>query len=199
MIFGWDISTSIIGVSIFDKDGKYLASEHLDLRKLEGVFVKADAAEFFVRTVIGKHGLHGGNVHFVEERLANFSSGKTMLQTLMTLAAFNLLVSWFIYCTDKDVRYIHPSTVKAIMKREGLVIPKGADKKKLTLSFVQANVVGWRTDLNKNANPQPWNYDRADAYCVARAGYLRNYLGNGEGTEATGTQGTPGTGADPQG
>lgn len=190
MIIGWDISTSIIGVSFFTDDGKYVSSDHLDLRKIscpsnvEDLVDKSFAAEEWIDGIaerLSSEG-HKDNDHYIEDRLGNFSFGKSMIQVLMKLAAFNSTVSYLIYrcfhmkeCGGNMV-HIHPSTVKAIMKKEGLVIPKGGDKKQLTLDFVVAKEPNFVVDKNRNDNPQPWNFDRADSYVIARAGYLRRYL-----------------------
>jgi hypothetical protein len=58
------------------------------------------------------------------------------------------------------------------MKTQGLIIPKGGDKKELTLNWVRAHEKDFPIELNRNDNPQPYCYDMADAYITARAGYL---------------------------
>lgn len=190
MIFGWDISTSIIGVTVLADDGSFVESSHLDLRKSEkDMLGKAEEAELWVNAVLGKFAKPSSSfVHFVEDRLGSFSAGRTMLQVLMKLAAFNMVVSYIIRTTSARLalvtgghvamEHIHPSTVKAIMKKEGMIIPKGSDKKELTLEFVVGKVPEFVVDRNRNDNPQPWCYDRADSFIVARAGFLRKYLSN---------------------
>jgi aromatic ring-cleaving dioxygenase len=174
MRFGWDISTSIIGVSAWDE--KYLYSKYLDLRKLptEPLFEKAAAARQFVEELLGPHrNIHID--HYIEERLGNFAGGRSMIQVLMKLGAFNQLVSWHIWDFNQKqhVQYIHPSTAKAAMKPLGLIIPKGADKKELTLTFVKEVCPGFPHEVNKNGNPQPWCYDMADSYITGLAGLLK--------------------------
>ena len=193
MIFGWDISTSIVGVTALTDEGRFVTSKHVDLRKVDGVFDKANVVQEFVYSFLSDYNGEKRK-HFVEERLSNFAMGRSMLQTLMTLASFNLLVSWFLWEMGKDVTYIHPSTVKSIMRKDGLIVPKGGDKKKLTLDFVSKREPGFVVDLNRNDKPQPWCYDKADSYITARAGFLRAYLSNdATGEKATGDQAGPGT------
>lgn len=187
MNLGWDISTSIIGVTVIGDDGKYITSRYLDLRKSEDktLILKCEEAEVFVRDVIEDHiHLSQGNVnHYIEDRLGNFAGGRTMLQTLMKLAAFNLAVSYMIYkqslqvegVKDVGLRHIHPSTVKAIMKPLGLLIPKGGDKKVLTLNYVKSREPNFPIEFNRNAKPQPWCFDMADSYIVVRAGLRKFY------------------------
>ena len=181
MIFGWDVSTSIVGVAVFKDDGSYVASEHLDLRKVDGLNQKADAARVWIDAVLSGVVFDVSHRHFVEERLGNFAGGRTMLQVLMKLAAFNALFSYLLWSHRfRDGRahvtyvdHLHPSTWKSLMKKEGLLIPKGGDKKAITLEFVRHVEPKFRIDLNKKNNPQPWMYDRADAYCIGRSGFLK--------------------------
>ena len=175
MIYGWDISTSIIGLACFTNDGEFERSFHLDLRKTDGQLSKADEFKKFVGGFLYQRDL--SNFHFVEERLGGFSAGRTSAQVMMKLAQFNAICSYIIWTHDpgphRSVIYLHPSTWKAVMKKEGLIIPKGADKKELTLAFVRRKVKSFEVSLNKNDNPQPWSYDEADAWCIGRAGYLK--------------------------
>jgi hypothetical protein len=175
MIYGWDISTAIIGLSCFQNDGTYEHSFHLDLRKIDGQLSKADAFKKFMGEFLLQQGMQ--NHHFIEERLGGFSAGRTSAQVMMKLAQFNAICSYILWTHDpgphRAVIYLHPSTWKAVMKREGLLIPKGADKKLLTLEYVKRKVPGFQITLNRNDKPQPWHYDEADAYCIGRAGYLK--------------------------
>jgi hypothetical protein len=179
MIYGWDISTSIIGLSIFNADGTYVASQFLDLRKADfDLISKGQLVEEWISDeyVVNPY-FH--NIHYIEDSLGGFAMGRTMMQTLMKLGSFNTLVSWLIWKSSKNPKlcYIHPSTVKAIMKRAGLLVPKGADKKQLTLDFVSRVQHGFCPDLNRNGKPQPWCYDMADSYCIAKAGMSRDAQG----------------------
>lgn len=207
MIFGWDISTSFVGVTVFDDNCKWVKSDHFNFEKMakgaESLHDKMHESQWWVEDFLAPYHT-GSHHHYFEERLANFSSGRTMLQTLMKLAGFNALFSyevWRIHLSlltpgtgGVGTTFIHPSTVKAIMKREGLVIPKGGDKKDLTLKFVSKKEPEFVIDRNRNDNPQPWCYDRADSYITARAGYLRGYLSS-HATRAKdpGDAGDPGT------
>lgn len=169
MIYGWDISTSIIGLAVFDDEGKFVRAEHCDLRKIDGLNEKADRFQEFVQSEIRVSG-----THLVEERLGNFAAGRSMLQVLMKLAAFNAMCSYILHKNGGGVSHIHPSTWKALMKKEGLFIPKGSkEKKQLTLDHVYRREKEFPRELNKKDNPQPWMYDMADAYCIGRAGYLK--------------------------
>ena len=180
MVFGFDISTTTIGLSYFDNDGKFSYSTHVDLSKEEDMIQKMQyASRWFADFLrdISKDCWREHHYVFIEERLGNFSAGRSMLQTLMKLAAFNFAFSWEVWCQFNDyhadftVKYIHPSTVKAIMKGNGLIIPKGSkEKKKLTLDFVAQREPTFVVDRTRTGTPKPYMFDRADAYCVALAG-----------------------------
>jgi len=187
MIFGWDISTSIIGATVLKDDGTYVTSSYCDLRKVEGLLIKGHVAKLFVNKFVNDNSssLHLDE-HYVEERLGNFSGGRSMIQVLMILGAFNLLVSNFIFELAHMPLYIHPSTMKATLKKEGLIIPKGADKKALTLTWALLKAPNFPLVKNRNDKPQPFCYDMADSFGIARAGFLRSYLlQDAKGTEAS--------------
>lgn len=187
MIYGVDISTSIIGLAQFSQDGKFVRADHCDLRDVEGALAKADAFREFLAGLTPFRGFYRDeeNWVFVEERLGNFAAGRTMLQTLMKLAAFNAVCSYILWRHEnssgkhRGIIHLHPSSWKSTMKKEGLIIPKGSDKKKeITLDFVRRaepdfNESVTLTGLNRNGNPQPWAFDEADAYCLGRAGFKR--------------------------
>jgi len=178
LIFGWDISTSIIGITILTDQGAFVKSCYLDLRKCDGLLDKSHEVECLIYQFAKTYGQYD-NIHFVEDRLGNFSKGLTSLQTLMTLAAFNSTVSYLIWqqfnvCTGMvKVVHLHLMTIKSVMKKMGLVIPKGANKKALTLEWVSLREPSFPVTLNKNGNPQPYCFDMADSYVVARTGHFK--------------------------
>ena len=173
MIFGFDVSTSIIGVCVLKDDGTPYEFSYVDLRKKKSLCDKANAFHDHLYDW-GLHRSHKSKI-FIEDKLSGFSGGRTSQQTMMKLAAFNGIAQYIAFKKLQWVEPIpiHPSTVKATMKKDGLIIPRGSDKKKLTLDFVKDVVVDFPYVETRNGNPQPHCYDMADAYCVARAGYLK--------------------------
>lgn len=176
MLFGWDISTAIIGFASFDDNGKFLSGSFCDLRKVDDFMVKADTAAVFVYEMIFSQPFAPAHVHFIEDKLSGMGGGSNA-GTIMRLGAFNAMVSWMVWQNMREAdtfHHLHPSTVKAIMKKEGLVVPKGGNKKLLTLNFVRNREPTFPYVTNKNDNPQPYCYDQADAYITARAGFLKH-------------------------
>jgi hypothetical protein len=185
MIYGIDASTAIIGMAQFQNDGTFVRADHVDLRGIDGLLAKADEFHGWLVGTTPRRGLYGDDENwiFVEERLMGFAAGRTSQQVMMKLAQFNAMVSYILWTYEpghhRSVVHIHPSSWKATLKWEGLLIPKGTDKKKqITLEFVRHREPDFdetvvMMGLNRNGNPQPWCYDMADAWCLGRAGYLK--------------------------
>lgn len=181
MYVGWDISTAIVGLAIFDSSGHFVSARYCDLREIVGLNLKADKLLEFVNDVLSDPllDLDLPVIHCVEDRLSGFNGGGSNMGTLMMLSAFNAMACWMIWRAwtndngvPTNIMMLHPSTVKSVLRADGLVIPKGGDKKKITLGFVRAKEHSFPVVLNRNGNPQPYCYDMGDAYVTARAGYL---------------------------
>lgn len=173
MILGLDVSTSITGCCLLDDDGEYEAGWAVKLSKHKDFIEKCNILNYNL-----SHEMQDVTHVFMEDKLSGFSAGRTMQQTLMKLASFHGAVRYMVagYATFTPI-LIHPSTVKATMKKDGLIIPKGADKKRLTVDFVRKEIPEFPYEETRNGNPRPQCYDIADAYCVARAGYLKHCVG----------------------
>ena len=172
--FGWDISTSFIGCCCMDDTGEVLLIEVSDLTKVQGgLHAKFIPAERGVADFIERARRLGGpedEVHGIERRLKNMV-GKTNKDTLLALAAMNAVVTHVIIkeCAEEHraVRHLDPSSVKRIV---GLKVPKGGDKKTLTVELVRRLYPDFPYRLNRGGvNPVDGTYDMADAYITALA------------------------------
>jgi hypothetical protein len=181
VIFGWDISTAIVGLTVMDSSGSWKSSTFLDLRKTEDDTQKLEKFKEFVYVETARAATSSydqEHYHFVEDRLAGFTRGFTNAGTMMKLGAFHHTCCWIIYECFVHLRKrtkiikLHPTTVKA---QVGLKVPKGGDKKGLTLALVRAFQPDFAVTLNRNDKPQPYCYDMADSYIVAKAG-VRKHL-----------------------
>jgi len=187
MIYGCDVSTSIVGFAQFNNDGTFVRADYCDLRDVEGALAKADAFREFIGGLTPKAGFYRDeeNWVFVEDRLGGFAGGRTSAQVIMKLGAFNAVCTYILWRHEhssgkhRGIIHLHPSSWKAAMKHEGLFIPKGSDKKKeITLDFVRRKEPDFDeiiklTGLNRNDNPHPYCYDMADAWCLGRSGFKR--------------------------
>lgn len=204
MIFGWDISTSVVGCTILNEKGTFVKSTFFDFSKMakgaKTIFEKMEECESWIKETLTPYA-SGVHDHFFEDRLGNFSKGFTRLQTLMMLAAFNAM---FSYCATQIhgkmlsespeggalyFEHIHPSTVKATMKRDGLVFAKGLDKKQVTLHYVRRVNPDFPVTYKSTGKVHDHCYDMADAYITARAGFLRKYLSHAKAPKTPSDQG----------
>lgn len=190
MIFGWDVSTAVVGMVALTDDGSFFSGSFVDLRKVDGGVIEkcvefAPQCKDFVNTCAARRPFPDpigfSARHFVEDRLGGFTRGMTTVQTLMKLAEMNGIVRWILRDGGRStVHPIHTATIKSVMARDGLVIPKGSareDKKRLTLEHVRGRLgeaFPFRTK-KKSGKPQDWCYDVADAFLVARTGFLKGH------------------------
>jgi hypothetical protein len=144
MILGLDVSTSITGATILDKDGKVVYNDAWDLRKY-----KIDKV-------------------FIEQSLQSFRPGFSSAKTLSTLSKFNGVVSWMSY----QILQVEPEFVAATSARKlcGITVPRGKKGKLVVLEYVLENVPDVTILYTKHGNPKPECYDKADSWVIATAG-----------------------------
>ena len=164
MIFGLDISTSIVGFTAIDDDGTIVVNEAWDLRKIKNIFQKAD----FIRKKFRDVPKYPKQI-FIEQSLQSFRSGFSSAKTLSTLSRFNGVVSWICYRHFA----MEPDYVAATSARKmcGIKIPRGVKAKEVVLKFILTSEPSFDIVYTKHGNPKPGTYDKADAIVVARAGY----------------------------
>lgn len=163
MVFGWDISTSAIGICIKDDSGKTLEFAVLFPQGKTHLEKHRDAATK-VLSFVGSR-INETAVHIVEERLGGFTGGLTTKQTLMALAAMNAVIS-YILSASGTVVHIPPITTKRIM---GLNVPKGGNKKEEVIRLVRAQEPAFPYSETKSGNYVKGTDDMADAWLLAGA------------------------------
>ena len=176
MFLGFDISTSIIGVTCVDKSGEIIFCEHCDLRKHKTLFDKIDMFRKFLvdirylQTVVREI--------WIEEPFVFFSGGGSSGKTMAILQRFNGMASIAIRDTfHMDPQYVGASKAR---KLNEIKIPRGTKAKQEVLKFLLDTVPEFKVEYTKHGNPKPGYYDRADSVVVARAGRVlwknRNFL-----------------------
>ena len=167
MILGLDISTSITGVTVIDKDGKVLHNEAWDLRKYKEFFQKAEIIKGKVQELNDAFTI---KEIYIEQSLQSFRSGFSSAKTLSTLSRFNGIVSWLCY----DLLNIKPEYIAATSARKkcGIKVPKGVKAKQVVIQYVLDNVPAVNILYTKHGNPKPDCFDKADSWVIAQAGYL---------------------------
>ena len=168
MICGLDISTSITGATILDKNGKIVYNEAWDTRKFKDHFEKAN----FVRSQasIMFERFEGIEEVYIEQTLQSFRSGFSSAKTLSSLSRFNGIVSWIVY----SLTGIKPEYVSAASARKscGIKVPKGMKAKEKVVEFLLDNEPQFMVEYTKFGNIKPECFDKADSIIVARAGYI---------------------------
>lgn len=180
---GLDVSTACIGWCVLGPKGRLTEMGYIPLSKLNGPFQKAQGASDKLAMLHLKYDI---NKVFIEENLQAFRPGLSSAKTLLTLARFNGIVSYLVYQQfDFEPEYVN---VNAARKAVGLKIVRkskgGAPTKEQVLDWVSGEVSDndnqyqWPTKILKSGPRknqeilEPGCYDAADAYVIARAGFL---------------------------
>lgn len=183
IVIGLDISTSIVGVAVLDRDENIKEVNHIDLRKIDSKDYgkMADKVEEYFIDLKNKYA--GEEIEiFVEEAGKKFRAGTSSAATIFTLARFNGIVC---YCAWKTFGKLPIELdVKAARKKIGLIMPKFAkgtkyeEKKKqiknTVLDFLMMNKKFTPEEMGfektNHGNWQIWSLDRADAIVISLSG-----------------------------
>ena len=167
MICGLDISTSITGVTILDKNGKIVHNEAWDTRKYKDFFSKAKFVRSKITFLVTQFDIEET---YIEQSLQSFRSGFSSAKTLSTLSRFNGVVSWLIYeHTGVVPQYLSAASAR---KSCGIKIPRGENAKKKVVEFLLDKEPQFVVQYTKYGNLKPECFDKADSWVVANAGYL---------------------------
>jgi hypothetical protein len=188
MLIGLDISSSIVGVSIFNDDNTLFDLRNIDLRKIDSFFKKADYVRARLQdikceiTSLTKK----VNIISVEECAQSFRKGFSSAQTLSTLARFNGVVSQIAY----EIFCVEPLYYNVVSSRKslGIKLDKSGeiDTKEQIVAWVslQEPTFKWPTRIlskGKNVGTQIYEvycYDMADAYVIGKIAVQKNAENN---------------------
>jgi len=170
MILGLDISTSITGVTVLDKEGKILFCEAWDTRNknhFPSLFHKGQEIKNLLWEIDDHYSISS---IYIEQSLQSFRSGFSSAKTLSTLSRFNGIVSWLCY----EIFKLEPEYIAATSARKkcGITIPKGSKAKQVVIQYVLDNVPEVDIIYTKHGNPKPHCFDKADSWVIAKAGYI---------------------------
>ena len=169
MILGLDVSTSITGITILEKDGTLVYNDAWDTRKYKSFFQKVKHVEDNLKELKRVHPRI--DRIFIEESLQTFRSGFSSAKTLSTLARFNGVVSWLTYrIFQMEPEYIGASSARKLC---GLKIPRGTKAKQVVIQHVIDNVPQIEIEYTKHNNVKPSCYDKADSWVIAQAGLIQ--------------------------
>tara|TARA_R110000824_G_scaffold27426_4_gene93177 strand:- start:3407 stop:3925 length:519 start_codon:yes stop_codon:yes gene_type:complete len=163
MILGLDVSTSITGATILDRD-RIVLCEAWDTRKLKTVFEKAELIKEKLQSLpVGIEEI------FIEEPFTFFKSGGSSAKTMAKLQAFNGVVSWICY----DTFGIKPEYLTSASARKlcNISVPRGQKAKEVVIKHVLTIEPDFDIVYTKYGNPKAGETDRADSFVIAKAGY----------------------------
>jgi len=173
MILGLDISTSITGVSIVDRNDELIYCEawRTDKKGLSH-YEKLDIIRDKVCFLKSQYPIEQ---ICVEEPLGMFAAGRSSAQVISKIQRFNGVVCWII----REVFNIEPNYINASTARKlcGITIKRGQKAKQVVLEHILENEKKFKANYTKKGNPVKGVYDKADSLVIARAGY---YLKNKE-------------------
>ena len=166
MILGLDISTSITGFTILDKEGEIVYNDALDTRKYKSMFEKARNLQEKLKEIKKSYKI---NNIYIEKSLQSFRSGFSSAKTLSVLSAFNGIVS----CMCFNIYKLEPEYIAATSARKlcGIKVPKGEKAKAVVIKFLLDNEPSFVIEYTKFGNPKPKYFDMADSIIIARAGF----------------------------
>lgn len=176
---GFDISTSIIGISLFKEDNFYKLF-YIDLTKTKDYFEKAFIVKTRIADILYTEAISVDNV-FIEDILQSFSRGMSSAKTIIQLARFNGIVSNIIYeLTGCTPVYLNVNSARKLL---GIKIDKNSsiDKKEQIIDWVDHDLTekyNWPMKVvsrGKNKGVvkfEKYCYDMADAYVICKAGII---------------------------
>tara|TARA_Y100000034_G_scaffold90426_1_gene108933 strand:+ start:897 stop:1433 length:537 start_codon:yes stop_codon:yes gene_type:complete len=178
MILGLDVSTSITGATVIDKDGEILFCESWDTRnkkRFPTLWEKAAFIEDRLKELKVRRGYTIEKV-YVEESLQTFKSGFSSAKTLSTLSKFNGIVSFICYKVfDLQPEFVGASSARKLC---GIKVERGKKAKEVVLQHLLDNEPSFSVEYTKHGNPTPGSWDRSDSIIIARAGLKKWESGN---------------------
>lgn len=169
-VLALDISTSIIGVCVLDFKKELLLLDHINLKKEKDLYDKTDTAVTKLKDIISKFSIE--NV-IIEEPLKHFMAGKSSASTIITLSAFNALVSYFMFTNTKN-KPIHMSAATARKACNIKVLKNGIPAKKQVFEYVRDVLLqDFNWPVKKSGSVKDFCYDMSDAYVIG-LGFLNS-------------------------
>lgn len=182
MILGLDISSSIVGIAIFNDDKTLYNLKYVDLRKIDSFFKKADYVRAKLEDLRCELNNEKITIISIEECAQSFRKGFSSAQTLSTLARFNGVISQIAYETFK----VEPLYYNVVSSRKslGIKLDKSGeiDTKEQIVSWVSSQEPQWTWPTKtltrgKNAGStihETFCYDMADAYVIGKVALYDN-------------------------
>ena len=181
---GLDISTSYTGISILADNGTDRPTihllDHIDYKKCKTFWDKVDLSKKYFDDMNNMSDkitktIPVPDIVYIEDPAKKFSVGASSANTIVTLAKFNGLLSYFAYKWYGEPRYLAPQTCRRLCGLK--MLPKKKDPnqrthKQQTFDTIMANDLShitWPTK-RRSANLVDYAFDVVDSYVIAKAG-----------------------------
>lgn len=187
LILGLDVSTSCVGVCLYDDShsASILSNSVIDLtipvHVMVGPIMSLDRIEFNgCKTLFDKADrvmVHLSGIHLpvdrivIEEPLMGFRPGMSSAQTITQLMRFNGIVSYIARNTFKaEPEYIGSAHARKLcgIKLQRTAVG-GPQKEQVFAHMAEHDLKNVKWPLTKNGKVVPWSRDTCDAYVIARA------------------------------
>lgn len=174
LVCGLDVSTSCTGVCVYESLTKTIVLlDHMDFKKCKTVWEKADVARNYIQKLN-----YEIQVLAIEEIAMMFSPGMSSANTIVSLARFNGLISYFARDHfKKEPLHITPALARRTCGLK--MLQKNKDPQKRSHKEQTFDIM-MKTDLQHIQWPLKRNstkivdyaYDQTDAFVIAKAGAL---------------------------
>jgi Holliday junction resolvasome RuvABC endonuclease subunit len=177
MILGLDVSTSTIGWAVVSK-GNLVDAGFIPLKSHKSLISKAKSAEIALNSIFIKHPIEHV---YIEECFQRFARGLSSAATITKLASFNGIIQYVCF----EVFAKEPALLNVNKARKSLRIQTHTQKKcgisikEQVFKWVTQNInYPWPTKILKSGPRKGLEinleecYDIADAYVIARAGFV---------------------------
>lgn len=170
IFLGLDISTNCTGYTILNSNEDLIDYGFLDTSKEKDWFDKAQKFKFFLEEDIKNKEKDFGIINYIaiEEMLSKFAGGMSSSKTIISLARFNGLASYFCY----DVFKIKPMHINVLRARTlaDCKVPRGIKSKEFILKKIKKMYPDIVFPKMKNKDKlAKQSYDIADSVVICKA------------------------------
>lgn len=172
MILGLDISTSVVGISLFHNDEfKLYELSYIKFKDGTNLFIKLDE---FIKTFEERYSDITLTQIFIEEPLKKFKGKFSSADTIQKLTQINSMISGYLYRKHKLFPiYFNVSTARKSVFKDLSIPQSHPNKKHLVWEAVMKAepMINWKYSTKTHALMKE-NYDMCDAYVVGMAGII---------------------------
>jgi len=182
MTLGLDISTTVIGIALFDEKDKLCKLEYVKFKPKTTLFERLD--DFIAHIEELSEALVSGNGETlvrnisIEEPLKKFKGKFSNADTIQKLTAMNAMISGYVYGKfGVEPRYYNVNTARKTVFPE-LIIPQSAPNKKY---LIWEKVVEQEPQINwmyskRTHKLMKENFDMSDAWIVGKCDIINKNL-----------------------